>query len=128
MNKLKNLHLLISAAVVILIAFVYGSRNGNVFSFFFDFTPSTTDMNNIFRAIMCLYLALAGLWIAGIFYPEYWQTATISNFLFMLSLALGRLISFSLDGTPSVILVIGFFGEALLAFFAWLNLRKYKPI
>jgi phosphoglycerol transferase MdoB-like AlkP superfamily enzyme len=128
MNKLKNLHLIISTVVVIPIAFVYGSGNNRVFEGLFDFTLHTTDMHNIFRAIMCLYLAIAGLWIAGIFYPGYWQIATISNFLFMLALALGRLISFSLDGTPSVILIIGFGGEALLALFAWLNLRKYKPI
>jgi hypothetical protein len=128
MVKLKNLHLIISTVVVIPIAFVYGSGNDSVFAHLFDFTPHTTDMNNIFRGIMFLYLAMAGLWIAGICYPGYWQIATISNFLFMLALALGRLISFSLDGTPSVLLIIGFFGEALLALFAWLNYRKYKPI
>jgi Domain of unknown function (DUF4345) len=126
MNKLKNLHLIISAAVVIPIAFVYGSGNDNIFSIFFDFTPSTTDMNNILRAIMCLYLSMAVFWLSGIFYSRIWTIATISNILFMLALALGRLISFVLDGIPSVILIIGFFGEALLALFAWLNLRKHN--
>lgn len=128
MNKLKNLHLIISAAVVIPVAFIYGAENGNIFFFLFDFTPSTTDMHNIFRAMMCLYLAMAALWIFGIFNPRYWTIATISNFLFMMALALGRLISFALDGTPSTILIIGFFGEAVLASLAWLNFRKYKQI
>ncbi len=128
MSKLKNIHLIISAAVVIPIAFVYGAGNGNIFFFLFDFTPSTTDMHNIFRAIMCLYLAMAALWIFGIFNPGYWTIATISNMLFMLALALGRLISFALDGTPSPMLIIGFFGEAVLALLAWLNLKKYKQI
>jgi hypothetical protein len=128
MCKLKNIHLIISVAVVIPIAFVYGAGNGNVFFFLFDFTPSTTDMHNIFRAIMCLYLAMAGLWIFGIFNPRYWTIATISNMLFMLALALGRLISFVLDGTPSQILIFGFFGESVLALLAWLNLKKYKQI
>jgi hypothetical protein len=128
MIKFKNIHLVISAAVVIPAAFVYGSGNHHIFSVFFDFTPSTTDMNNIFRAIMCIYLAMGILWITGIFHTGSWTIATITNFLFMMALALGRLISFVLDGTPSLILVIGFFGEALLALIAWLNLRKYKPI
>lgn len=125
MNKLKNLHLGISAAVVIPIAFVYGSGNERIFSWFFDFSPQTTDMHNIFRAIMCLYLAMAGLWITGIFSHRYWQPATVSNFLFMLALALGRLVSFAFDGSPSVVLIIGFVGELLLAILAWANLKKY---
>ena len=126
MNKLKNLHLIISTAVVIPISFVYGSGNDNIFSIFFDFTPSTTDMHNIFRAIMCLYLAMVAMWITGIFHPRYWTIATICNMLFMLALALGRLISFVLDGTPSPILIFGFFGEAVLALLAWRNFRMYE--
>lgn len=126
MNKLKNLHLIISAAVVIPVAFVYGSGNENIFSYFFDFRPTTTDMNNIFRAIMCLYLAMAVLWISGIFYPKHWTMATISNGLFMVALALGRLISLAFDGIPSVILIIGLFGESILAVLAWWNFRKCK--
>ncbi|MEI9911962.1 MAG: DUF4345 family protein [Bacteroidota bacterium] len=53
--------------------------------------------------------------VTGIFKKQYWQAATISNIVFMGGLAAGRLISFIIDGIPSVTLVIGFFGETLLA-------------
>jgi len=123
---LKNLHLVISTAVVIPIAFVYGSGNERIFTWFFDFSPQTTDMHNIFRAIMCLYLGMSALWIAGIIKQAFWKTATITNILFMASLALGRMVSFAFDGSPSILLIIGFFGEALLAILAFANLKKSK--
>jgi Domain of unknown function (DUF4345) len=126
MNMLKNLHLVISTVVVIPIAFVYGSGNERIFTLFFDFSPQTTDMHNIFRAIMCLYLGMSALWIAGIIKQAFWKAATITNLLFMASLALGRLVSFAFDGPPSVVLIIGFVGESLLAILALANLKKYK--
>ena len=95
------------------------------FPFFFDFSQHTRDMHNIFRAIMFLYLGMAALWILGIFKETYWKTATISNLLFMAALAVGRLISLILDGTPSLILIIGLLGEAVLGVLAYLNLWKY---
>ncbi len=126
MNMLKNLHLVISTAVVIPIAFVYGSGNQRIFTWFFDFSPQTTDMHNIFRAIMCLYMGMSALWIVGILKQAFWKTATTTNLLFMASLALGRLVSFAFDGPPSVVLIIGFVGESLLAILALANLKKYK--
>jgi len=114
--SLKNLHLIISAVVVVPIAFVYGFNPSTILHYFFDFKVETIDLMKIFRAIMGLYLAFALFWIIGIVKTEYWQSATISNILFMSGLAIGRTISFFNDGFPSMLLFLGTFGEWVLAF------------
>jgi hypothetical protein len=125
---MKNLHLIISSFVLVPIAFIYGVIPDNSVPIFFDFKPNTTDLCNILRAIMCLYIGMVIIWGIGIFKPRYWETATIINILFMGGLAAGRLISFVADGRPSVILIVGFAGEAVLAALAYFNRRKYKAI
>jgi Domain of unknown function (DUF4345) len=125
---MKNLHLIISSIVVVPIAFTYGVIPGKSLPIFFDFKPGTTDLHTIFRAIMCLYIGMVIIWCAGIFKPRYWETATIINIFFMGSLAAGRLISFAADGRPSLILLVGFVGEAVLSALAYFNWRKYQAL
>ena len=123
---MKNLHLIISAILIVAIAFAYGGAPGAWLPALFDFKVETTDLKNIFRGIMCLYLGMVIIWVAGIFKPRYWETATIMNIVFMNGLAIGRLISFAADGIPSIALLIGFFVElslAALSFFIW---KKYS--
>ena len=54
----------------------------------------------------------------------------MSNVLFMLGFGSGRVISIVLDGMPSIIYIIGTFGELLLGFYGlWvLNSRYYKKM
>jgi Domain of unknown function (DUF4345) len=123
---MKHLHLIISTILVVLVAFTYGVIPGKLLPMLFDFEVASTDMHNIFRAVMGLYIAMVIIWIAGITKPHLWKPATIVNIFFMSGLAAGRLISFAADGIPSLSLVIGFLVEVLLVVWGCYNLKKYS--
>ncbi|WP_295337750.1 DUF4345 domain-containing protein [Flavobacterium sp.] len=119
-NWRQNLHLYISIPVVAAAALIYGFQP----DFLFEMSTQTTDENNIYKAIMGLYLCFAAFWFIGLKQSSYWKAATISNMLFMLGLGLGRLISFATDGRPSVVLLLGTIGELTLAVYAYGQLKK----
>jgi hypothetical protein len=126
LTKSKNLHLTISAIIITAIAFAYGLFPGNVLPRIFDFQVGSTDLKQVFRATMGLYLGMAILWVTGIFKPVYWRTATITNVFFMGGLAAGRIISVLTDGIPSLSFSIGLALELLLAAWGVINLKKYR--
>ncbi len=123
---LKNLHLLISVSIVMPFSFVYGLSPAEILPQYFDFTVETTDLKNVFRAIMGLYLAISALWLLGMLKPTLWKTATLVNILFMLGLAFGRLLSLVLDGTPSQTFVTALFLELALGLYGVIQFRNYK--
>ena len=125
MKSFKNLHLAISAFLIVPVALVYGLLPGNILPGLFDFTINTTDLSNVFRAMMGLYLGMAGFWIMGIIKPKIWVAATMANIFFMGGLATGRIVSLLLDGTPDIYFLTGLFVEALLAVWGIRNLKKY---
>jgi len=125
---LKNLHLIVSALIVIPVAFAYGIIPEKVLPVFLDFKVETTDLNNVFRAIMGLYLSFSVLWILGIFKFNYWYGATLSNMLFMLGLACGRIVSLLVDGMPSIVFFVGTIGELILALYAFYQLKNTKNL
>ncbi len=112
---LRNAHLIVSAIGVVLVAQNYGVMPGVTLPLMFDFPVDTTDLKHIFRAIMGLYIAMAILWTIGVFKPKLWAAATLTQILFMTGLALGRLISFLIDGTPSPLLIQYFMIEVVAA-------------
>jgi Domain of unknown function (DUF4345) len=120
----KNLHLFLSAIIVVPAALTYGLTPNKALSALFDFNVATTDLHNIFRAVMGLYLGMATLWTIGILKPRYWAAATLSNIAFMGGLALGRLISLLADGIPSIYFTLGMLAEAGFAVWGWLNWKK----
>lgn len=119
---MKNIHLIISAFIVIPVALVYGFSP----NLLFNIHPNTIDEHNILKAVMGIYLAFASLWILGIIKTNYWSIATISNAIFMLGLASGRVISLFFDGIPSIIFCLGTFGEIILGIYAISILQKQK--
>ena len=123
---MRNLHLIISAILMVPIAFAYGFAPGIILPALFDFKVVTIDLHNIFRGIMCLYLGMAMISVTGIFKHRYWETATIINIVFMSGLAIGRLASFVADGIPSITLLIGFFAEVCLAALSYFTWKKYR--
>lgn len=123
---IKTYHLVVSVIVLLPIAIAYGIAPDFVLPGLFDFTIDTTDQKNIFRAMMGLYMAIAALWITGIFNRHYWLMATVTNVLFMAGLGFGRFISVMLDGLPSLAFLIGMLLEFLLAAWGLYNLRRYK--
>ncbi|OEK00720.1 hypothetical protein BFP97_03995 [Roseivirga sp. 4D4] len=131
MNKnkfsiLKNLHLLVSLTIVVPFAFIYGLSPADTLPEYFDFNVETTDLKNVFRAIMGLYLGISFVWILGIIKPNLWKTATILHVVFMLGLALGRALSMLMDGIPSQAFVTGFILELVLGYYGLLQLKRIK--
>lgn len=119
---LKNLHLIISVAIVAPVGLIYGVKP----NFLFEVSLQSPDEFSIFKAIMGLYLGFSFFWILGIFQKHFWKAATISNMIFMLGLAFGRLLSFFLDGVPSTIFLIGTVGELVLGVYAYYQLAEDK--
>lgn len=122
----KNLHLIISVLIVIPAALFYGLFPNETLPVLFDFEVQSTDLKNVFRAILGLYLAFSTFWIMGILKPDFWKMATLSNFIFMIGLVSGRMLSMVLDGIPSSAFSYGIIGELILAIFALYQYRKYK--
>lgn len=125
MNKFvkpSNLHLTISILIVVTVAFVYGFKP----DLWFDVKVKTIDEVNIYKAIMGIYIAFSSLWFVGIIREKFWQMATISNFLFLLGLAFGRIISLLFDGIPSTIFLLGTIGELTLGFYAFYQFKNQK--
>lgn len=125
-NKYKNLHLGLSAAVVIAAGLIYGANPGGSYPYIFNFAIDDLELQNIFRAIMGLYMGFAAYWIVGIRNAKYWVGATISNIVFMGGLALGRLVSLFLDGI-STIWLIGMLLELFMMVWGIYNLKVQKP-
>jgi hypothetical protein len=107
---LKNTSLILSIVIVIPVAFVYGFKP----DLLFDIHLNTLDETTVFKAIMGLYLAFASLWILGVFKTNYWKLAIVSNVVFMLGLAFGRIVCLIMDGIPSTIFALGLIGELVL--------------
>lgn len=121
MNKIaQNIHLYISIPIVTSVGLVYGFQP----NILFEIQPNSIDEHNVYKAIMGLYLAFAMLWSVALVQKQYWKTATISNIIFMLGLAIGRLVGFAIDGIPSKVLFLGFFGEVTLALYGVYQLKK----
>ena len=121
----KNLHLIISILVIIPAGFMYGLFPEKVLPQLLDIQTFSVDLIHIFRAIMCLYFGIAGVWILGVLRPDYWRFATILAMVFMGCLMAGRIISFIFDGIPSLLFTLGVMGECVLAVFSWYQLKRY---
>ncbi len=126
-NRLqKNLHLLISIVIVVPVGIIYGSPK--LLPSFLDIDINSVDLANMLKAVMCLYLGISAVWFVGIWEPKYWKAATQLNILFMLSLAIGRVISMILDGMPSEGYLFGLVDELILGIFSIYQLKKYSTL
>lgn len=124
--KTKNLHLIISIFTITLVGVVYGLIPNGFLKNIFQFKFENTDLSTIFRAMMGLYIGMATFWLIGIVKPQFWVAATLSNILFMGGLAMGRILSIILDGTPSCVFLLGLTIEFLFSIWGIINLKKYK--
>ena len=123
--KFKNLQLILSAAIVISVSFVYGGNPSVFLPQVFGFEVQALELKNILRAIMGLYIAFGSFWVIGILKPSYWRFATLTNILFMGGLSFGRIISTLFDGVSpqfTVALVL----EILFFFWGIYNLKLYS--
>ena len=126
--KVKNLHLGLSSLTVMGVGLTYGINPNKFLPLFFDFKVESTDLNNVFRAIMGLYLSLSVYWLIGVLKPEYWENGTLVSILFMGGLAFGRIISILSDGIPSLPFSIGTVLGLLFMVWGIRNLRIENPL
>lgn len=120
----KHLHLIISLMIVIPTAIIYGSSS--ILPKFLDIQVNTIDLSNMLKAFMCLYLGISLVWILGIFKTEYWKKATQLTALFMLTLAIGRVLSMVSDGLPTGGYIFGVIAEVIIGLYSIYQLKKYK--
>jgi len=117
---INKIHLIISVFIVIPVAILYGFYP----DFQFELFPNTIDEHNFYKAIMGLYLSCSILWILGIIKANYFKSALITNMIFMLGLAFGRLLSIILDGIPTYGYVFGTIAELFIGVYGFWVLRR----
>lgn len=122
---LKNSHLIVSILIVVPTAIIYGSPL--LLPEYLDIQVNSTDLSNLLKAIMFLYLGISLVWLLGIWKSEYWKSATHLNIIFMLSLGTGRFLSLLTDGLPTGGYIFAVLMEFVLGFFAIYQLKKYNP-
>jgi hypothetical protein len=109
----------LAALGLVPIALSYGLVPRASLPLLFDIDASGVNTRHVFRAIMGLYLALAGFWIMGALRPHLRIAALMSLTVFMLGLGVGRLLSILVDGWPHPLLVAYTGLEFGLGFAAW---------
>lgn len=120
---MMRLYLLIVAVILVPVALSYGIDPAAVLPKFMSIRVEGTDQTQIFRALMCLYLGMSAFCVIAAFKSAWRHVAVIWAVFFMLSIALGRVISLLVDGPPSRVLDLylavevlsGLFGLAVLA-------------
>nr|WP_290544873.1 DUF4345 domain-containing protein [Aestuariivirga sp.] len=99
-GRAQSLFLLVTALGLTPIALSYGLSPGRSLGWLFGIDASAVNIRHVFRAVMGLYLALACFWAAGAFMPGLRIPALWSLVVFMVGLALGRILSILVDGWP----------------------------
>ncbi len=121
---LKNLHLLVSLSIVVPVAFIYGSPT--ILEQRVDIQVNTIDLSNMLKAVMGLYLAISFVWALGVWKTDYWKIATQLTILFMLGLAVGRILSILIDGVPTGGFIFGLVAECVIGLYSIYQLKKYS--
>lgn len=103
---IKKYFLIFSFSVVAIIALLYGISPQWFAQTYLDVPAVSLDIAHIFRAVMCLYLALGLFWLFAAFSDKYRNTAVLTIVLFAGGLVSGRIISLFADGQPSGILML----------------------
>jgi hypothetical protein len=88
------------------IALGYGAKPSVSLDAMFGITVDTTNLTHIMRAVMGLYLGMAGFWLWGAFRRSMAGAALAACAVFMFGLAAGRTLSFVLDGLPHWLLIV----------------------
>jgi Domain of unknown function (DUF4345) len=116
-ERLLRAYLLLCAVLLVPIALTYGIAPAEVLPKVLDIRVEGNDQTQIFRALMCLYLATSGFWAVAAFKPEWQRAAAVWAMLFSASLAIGRIVSLIVDGPASnlldLYLALEIFGAAL---------------
>ena len=122
--RVKKAFLILAFAMASVIALLYGISPAWFSKTFVGVTELSLDLAHIFRAIMCLYLALACFWLFAAFSDTHRNSAILTTIVFSAGLVTGRLMSFIIDGLPSPLLVFYAALELVLVpIAAWVYVR-----
>ncbi len=125
MSLSTKLLLLLCSTGLVPIALGYGLVPEISMPLLYDVDASSISLKNILRAIMMLYLFLAGLWFYTLTLNHSLEkTSLISIVLFMISLAIGRVINILVDGIPSILLIIYLVLELFFGIWAIIALKQ----
>ncbi len=122
--NVRQVFLFIIAIGLLPIALSYGLIPQKSMSYLYDISISDINSVHIFRAVMCLYLALALFWIIGAFKVQVRQAALYSLIVFMFGLAVGRILSLIIDGMPHWLLGVYLVMEIIFGTLGMLLLNK----
>ena len=89
-DRLMRTYLLLVARLLVPIALSYGVAPATILPRFLDIAVPGPDQTEIFRALMCLYLAASTFWAIAAFKPAWQRAAVIWAIFFSFSLAIGR--------------------------------------
>lgn len=124
-SRFKNLHLIVSILLLLVIAFIYGFYPNMIVPVLNDIKTESNDLKNVFKAIMGLYLSMTIFWFIGIKNAKFWYSATLINILFMLGLALGRVVSLIIDGLPDYSMLSAIALEAMMGVWGIISIKKF---
>ncbi len=128
MNKsMKTRAFLIFCAVgLVPIALGYGAKPSLTLDALFGINVDTINLTHIMRAVMGLYLGMVMLWLLGAFRKSMEGPALVACAVFMLGLAVGRILSFVMDGLPHWLLIVYAVLEIALGLVAVHLLRQHR--
>lgn len=104
--NVRQLFLISTAIGLVPIALSYGLAPQQRLGELFGLQVDSVNGFHIFRAITGLYLALALFWVMGALRAGLRQAALLSLVVFMLGLAIGRVVSLLIDGLPNTLLLV----------------------
>lgn len=113
--KLRPLFLWACAIGITPIALGYGLVPARSMPLLFGTVPADHNVLHILRAVMGLYLALAGFWVAGALQPHWRQAALVTVLLLCAGLGAGRVLSILADGPPHWLLSVYLAIEVVVA-------------
>jgi len=108
------------------IALGYGAKPSFTLDVLFGVSVETTNLTHIMRAVMGLYLGMVVFWLYGAFNSSLTGAALAACAVFMLGLAVGRLLSVALDGLPHWLLMVYAALEILLGLTAIALYREHS--
>ena len=111
--KHQNILLIVAAIGLTPIALSYGLVPHQTLTPLFGIAMDNVNLSHIMRAVMGLYFGQIIFWLLALFNPNLKLPAIYSLIIFMLGLAVGRLISIAMDGVPHWLLLVYLFLELL---------------
>ncbi|MAR94975.1 MAG: hypothetical protein CMD46_01235 [Gammaproteobacteria bacterium] len=125
----ESIFLIFTALGLVPLGISYGTHpyfSISPISFLKEIEINSTDLANIFSAIMGLYISMAIFWIVGAFKKSITIHALWSLLIFMTGIGLGRAISMLTDGMPTAPYQFFLLLEIVFALVAYKLIKGYK--